>query len=71
MIDPNNVINYTRTKPQLEEFILFCIFVANKPAAQTAKKLDLFLEYSFTDPFKYISHIVGMEDYMSYFIIIK
>lgn len=45
MIIETDVVNYNRTPEQLEEFLLFCIFVANKPANITAKKLDEFLRF--------------------------
>lgn len=43
MIDPYNVTKFDRTDEELEEFLLFCIFVANKPAKRTADVLERFL----------------------------
>jgi thermostable 8-oxoguanine DNA glycosylase len=43
MVDPKNITNYDRSDIELEEFLLFSVLVANKPAHVTAKKLDDFL----------------------------
>ena len=43
MIDPFDITDYNRTNEELEEFLLFCIFVANKPAERTVKVLEKFL----------------------------
>lgn len=43
ILDVNNVKDYNRNIWKLEEFLLFCIFVANKPAHITANKLNIFL----------------------------
>jgi thermostable 8-oxoguanine DNA glycosylase len=45
MIDPHHITNFKRTDEELEEFLLFCICVANKPARITATKLAAFLEH--------------------------
>lgn len=44
MIDPAHVTNFERTDAELQEFWLFCILVANKPAYRTARLLERFLE---------------------------
>lgn len=43
MIDPANITNFSRTKAELEEFLLFGLCVAGKTASIQAKKLDQFL----------------------------
>lgn len=43
MIDPCNVTNSSRSREELEEFLLFCIVVAGKNADQQAGKLEGFL----------------------------
>lgn len=43
MIDPFNITNFNRTDSELEEFLLFCIFVANKSAERTSQVLEKFL----------------------------
>lgn len=43
MIDPKNITDYNRTEAQLQEFLLFCIVVAGKNAAQQAVRLDKFI----------------------------
>ncbi len=43
MIDPFNLTNSNRSHAELEELLLFSIFVANKIATATATKLDWFL----------------------------
>ena len=44
MVDPVNVTNSSRTQYGLEEFALFSICVANKPALRIAKLLDKLLK---------------------------
>ena len=44
MVNPFNVTNFTRSKKELEEFLLFCIVVAGKTAYIQAQKLDDFLQ---------------------------
>lgn len=44
MVDPQKVTKYNRTVEQLEEFWLFCLFVAGKNAAVQAQKLDNLLQ---------------------------
>lgn len=61
MINPTDVINYNRTLPQLQEFLLFCIFVANKSANQTAKKLHKFLGAWEAKPFVYVRWLIRLE----------
>jgi thermostable 8-oxoguanine DNA glycosylase len=48
MIDPTKITNFNRTEAELQEFLLFCIVVAGKNSNQQAKKLDAFLDNSFT-----------------------
>jgi hypothetical protein len=43
MIDPNKITNTSRTQPELEEFLLFCVVVAGKNADQQSAKLERFL----------------------------
>lgn len=43
MIDPTNITNYERTDEELEEFLLFCVLVANKNSDRMAKALDFLL----------------------------
>lgn len=43
MIDPTKITNYSRTRDELEEFLLFSIIVAGKGAFQQASKLEQFL----------------------------
>lgn len=43
MIDPNNIIDFNRTDEELEELILFLIFVAGKKASTIVKQLESFL----------------------------
>ncbi|UCG53958.1 MAG: hypothetical protein JSV32_04950 [Dehalococcoidia bacterium] len=54
MIDPQNITDYDRTEYQLQEFLLFCIFVAGKTAKTIAPKLDAFLEDKDQLPFEYL-----------------
>lgn len=48
MIDPLNITKYDRTKEELWEFWIFCLFVAGKNARSAAKKAE-----SFTTIFRY------------------
>lgn len=43
MIDPKAITNFSRTKEELEEFLMFAIVVAGKNSAQQAVKLDAFI----------------------------
>ncbi len=43
MVDPAAVTDYQRREVELEEFLLFACFVANKPAKRTAQVLERFL----------------------------
>lgn len=45
MIDPVKVTDYRRSPEQLEEFLLFCIGVANKNATYISRYLHLLLLY--------------------------
>lgn len=69
MIDPFNVTNYNRTQAQLQEWLLFSIFVAGKKATTQAAALDRFLNgtdsdgrgqpnHGFSCPFLYLTHLV-------------
>lgn len=46
MIDPFNVTDFDRSERDLEEYLFFCIAVANKTARIMAPKVALFLEAS-------------------------
>jgi thermostable 8-oxoguanine DNA glycosylase len=54
MIDPANITKYNRTIPELEELALFCIAVAGKNAATTARNLDKFVGGNILSPFEII-----------------
>ena len=43
MIDPDKITNYKRDRRQLEEFLIFSICVANKPAKRIASAVDAML----------------------------
>ena len=43
MIDPFNITKFNRSHAELEEFLLFCVFVCGKKAETSAKKLETFL----------------------------
>jgi thermostable 8-oxoguanine DNA glycosylase len=58
MILTNNIINYNRTDAELEELILFLVFVAGKSANQTAIKLEAFLDGNNHRPFEYIRELL-------------
>lgn len=47
MINPDSITDYNRCPAELEEFLLFCVFVAGHNAHNTAKALDKF--YSVLD----------------------
>jgi thermostable 8-oxoguanine DNA glycosylase len=57
MIDPQNVFRETWTVPQLEEFLVFSIFVAGKPAGRTAQIVNEFLQGG-EAPFETISDYI-------------
>ena len=40
MIDPHKITNYSRNQNELEEFLIFCTLVPNKPALRTAQVLE-------------------------------
>lgn len=46
MIDPQKITDYSRTQYKLEEFLLFCVFVANKNSDHAAKVLDFLLTFA-------------------------
>jgi len=50
MIDPNKITNYHRTVAELEEFLIFSICVANKPAKRIAIAVDRLLSKVFLQP---------------------
>jgi hypothetical protein len=54
MIDPKKITDFHRTEYELQEFLLFCIFVAGKTAKIIAPKLDGFLEDKTQLPFDYL-----------------
>ena len=63
MIDPFNLTNSNRSHAELEELLLFSIFVANKVATATATKLSWFLYYYHcerytTSPFSRLRRLV-------------
>ena len=67
MIDPRNITNYYRTTNELEEFLLFCIFVQGKKSQQTADKLEQFLElgcrdYGNMSPFQLIRVLLDNDE---------
>lgn len=51
MVNPKEVTKFNRTKAELEEFLLFSIVAAGKPAFQQARKLEEFLA-----PFRNAGH---------------
>lgn len=59
-IDPKNCTNFERTPGELQAFFLFCVFVANKDADQTAKKLETFLAPGSVGelPFTYLRRLI-------------
>ena len=60
MIDPENVFLYNAPKSKLEEFLIFCICVANKQAARTAVLVARLLSYGKgTTPLKKIENMVN------------
>lgn len=44
MIDPYHITNFDRSQEELEEFLLFCTFAANKPSLRAAFNTERFLE---------------------------
>lgn len=66
MVDPRKVTVYDRTTGQLEEFLLFCVAVANKNADRTAASLESLLEYgrdhSSGSPFDIIKALAEKDD---------
>jgi len=51
MINPINISFYDAEESKLQEFLLFCLFVANKNADRTSKVLEDFLGDSKVKPF--------------------
>jgi hypothetical protein len=43
LIDPNNITDFTRNRPALEELVLFATMVPTKPAHRTARLLETML----------------------------
>jgi thermostable 8-oxoguanine DNA glycosylase len=58
MIWTDSIIDYRRTDAELEELIIFLIFVANKPADRTAYMLEKFLKGNLDHPFDYVREII-------------
>ena len=54
MIDPFNVTKYDRSISELQEFLLFCIFVSGKRADIIANKLNDLFSYNNVEPFSLI-----------------
>lgn len=70
MINPRQITNFNRTTNELEEFALFCIAVAGKNAASTARALDKLLEIGRSrsldlSPFQIIRDIIKYSDLAS------
>lgn len=61
MIDPNNITNFYRTTPQLQEFLLFCVCVAGKNAKVQAKKLEQWSVPQYGSPFRQIGETIDLE----------
>ena len=61
MVNPYDVTKYTRTKEELEEFLLFCVSVAGKKATWQAQCLNNFLNYSEDNlsPFEIIRNYIN------------
>jgi hypothetical protein len=59
MVDPFNITAYDRTTPQLQELLLFCVFVAGKPARRTAAQLEEFLAGQQHRPFAYVRDCIS------------
>ena len=47
MIDPRDCTNFVRTREELEEFLVFCAFVAGKSGTQAAWATEVFLRGRF------------------------
>lgn len=64
MIRPEELTRFHRTDHELEEFLLFCIMVANKPAYVTADKLKSFLSWLGTcqccSPFTFVRTLIDL-----------
>jgi thermostable 8-oxoguanine DNA glycosylase len=51
MIDPHSITNYHRTERELQEFLIFCVFVQGKQSRVQARKLaDFLLETGIVEP---------------------
>ncbi len=50
MIDPSNITNFSRTKEELEEFLIFCLLVTGKNARTTSRLLEDLLKSIHTGP---------------------
>lgn len=59
MVDPLKVVKFDRTIGEKQEFLIFCIFVANKNAMRTAAIVNKFLEDIKCSPFVYVQHLVN------------
>lgn len=53
-IDPTQVTNFHRSQEELQQFALFCLFVAGKSSAIMTKKLDQFLR-CVDEPFVFLN----------------
>jgi len=60
MIYTDDIIDFNRSDAQLEELMLFLIFVANKPAQRTALVLDSFLKDNLHRPFDHIRDLIKL-----------
>ena len=54
-IDPQNITNFNRTEEELEAFLIFCIFVANKNSSVIAQKINTMFNDIGIGPFAYIN----------------
>lgn len=66
MIDPQKITKFNRTQFELEEFFVFCVFVAGKNSTTTAKRVGEFLatchEDSYLTPFQHICYMMYCSD---------
>ena len=75
MIDPNKITDYKRNDRDLQEFLFFCIAVAGKRSAPTARKVqnltdhisEMFVENPYYEKYRpdtgIIHYLVGINDY--------
>lgn len=63
-VDPaGNPVKYDRSDAGLQAWMLFCVMVAGKGAAQTKAALTRFLSNAKTTPFEYIQDLENQEPY--------